>query len=760
MDKVAIIETKSNRNGYTFSFEYDRYQLCSNANINKVLRADVDIDIDIDFYDWIILVGSDALKFYTKETSVTQYTGRLVSEKFISIINPAMIAFNPAMQKIWDDSASSIEKIIEGKTTSLDISECVEGITDTSRALEYIQEAIDYPDVNYIGLDSETSALYPRDGYILGISLSYRANHGVYIDSMCMDDAVVEKLQELFNKKIVVFQNAKFDLKFFEYHFNFEFPNFQDTMLMHYLLDEHSPHNLKFLAIRYTVYGDYEKPLVNWKNNFCRANGIKQSDFTYDVIPFDIMYPYASIDAIVTFLLFDIFRSSLSKNKKLKRVYNSLMLPACRMLTDIEQNGIPFDKGRLLAAEKLMDIEIAEAVNKLYKFEEIIAFEKANKGLIVNDTFNPNSVKQLRSLLFDHIGLKPTGKKTDKKADSTDAEVLKELGLLHPVPKLILEIRQKRKIKNTYLSKIIPELDLDGRLRTGFNQHVTTSGRLSSSGKLNAQQLPRDNPIVKGCIKTKQDFKIVSMDLQTAEMYFAAALSGDLVLMNIFKSKANFHSTVAKEVFNLPCSVEAVAEEFTNERFATKAINFGIIYGAVGYTISKSILKDTGVYISPEQCDEYIKDYFKRFPQLNKWLKNTRKFIKDNGFIYSHFGRKRRLPNVNSADKSKREHEIRSGLNFVIQSLASDINVLGAIETNEWVKDNNKDIKMFMLVHDSILAEVPDKLIPEYTKILKGFVQKDRGASIPGCPVGCDFDIGEDYSIGKFEKAYPNLILV
>lgn len=752
---IAVIETKINRNQYDFSFDFERFQLCSNTSIKKVLKADVDIEIDTDEYDWVILIGADALKYFTKQTAVTQYTGRLIDKKYIAMVNPAAISFNPAVQKVWDESVESAENIIAGRIEAIDFDSCVEGITDKKRALEYIQEAIDWAEDDYVGLDSETSALYPRDGYILGISLCYRPDFGAYIDAMIIDEEVEEKLQELCNKKLIVFHNAKFDLKFFEYHFNITFPKFHDTMLMHYILDELNRHGLKYLAIRYTLWGDYERDLEEWKKDYCRTNKVKVADFTYDVIPFETMFPYASIDAIVTFQLFAIFRKSLNQNKKLKRVYNSLMLPACRMLTDIEQNGIPFDKERLLKSEKLMDEDIALAVAKLYEFPEIKKFEEDNKDTIKDGIFNPNSVKQLRQLLFDYLGLKPTGKKTGKGEHSTDADVLKELGLNHPIPKLILEIRQKGKIKNTYLSKIIPELDLDSRLRTNFNQHVTTSGRLSSSGKLNAQQLPRDNPIVKGCIRAREGYKIISMDLKTAEMYYAAVLSEDKNLIAIFQSGENFHSSVAKDVFNLDCEVEEVEHLHSKYRNATKAINFGIIYGAQGFTISASILSDTGVYISPAECNEYIRIYFRRFPQLKKWIKSTQRFIADNAFIYSHFGRKRRLPKANSDNKGERAHEIRSGLNFVIQSLASDINVLGAIDIQNWISAEKKDIKLFALVHDSILAEVKDELIEEYVKKLTDYIQKDRGVAMQNCPIGCDFEIGEDYSFGKFTNKYP-----
>ena len=128
----------------------------------------------------------------------------------------------------------------------------------------------------------------------------------------------------------------------------------------------------------------------------------------------------------------------------------------------------------------------------------------------------------------------------------------------------------------------------------------------------------------------------------------------------------------------------------------------------------------------------------------------------DNGFIYSHFGRKRRLPNVRSDNKGVASHEVRSGLNFLVQSIASDINLLGAIDTHNELKNMpwGSEAKIFALVHDSILAEVSETAVDSYCYLLRECVQMDRGLSIPGTPVGCDFDIGDDYSFGKFEKMY------
>lgn len=757
MARVLIVETKPSNNTYRqFDFDYDRVSLTSDPNLKKVLKKDVEIETSIaDNYDWVILVGSEPFKLFTGKSSVTEYCGKVVAEKFIPTINPAMLAFKPEAKPVWEDAVKAINGFVKGTRTVPKYNLInFKGITDEEEAYRYLEWCIVQP-YAYVGLDSETTSLYPRNGEILGVSISAAPNTGAYISADCISDRVNKLFLEIFAKKIVVFHNAKFDMAFFAYHMGWFFPNFEDTMLLHYALDEQpGNHGLKQLALQYTDYGDYEEPLQLFIVEYCKKNGVLKSDFNYGLIPFDVMWPYASIDACVTFLLYDKFKRAVQKNPRLHKMYTEILIPGSRLLTKVQDNGVPFDIERLKLAQKIMTKEIDEAVQKLKAYPEVQKFER-DQGA----EFNPNSVQQLRKLLFDYLGLTPTGLLTGTGADSTNAEVLEQLAEEHPIPKLILTIRKQGKIKNTYLDKIIPELDRDGRLRTNFNLHSTTSGRLSSSGKLNMQQLPRDNPAVKGCIKARPGYKIVSMDLTTAEMYIAAVLSGDPELMDVFRSGGDFHSAIAKKVFSLPCKVEDVKMLFPGERQAAKAISFGILYGAgankIAATVTKSMQeKDPNAFYSKSEAQQAIDEYFGTFKRLKRWLTSSEGKIMADSFIYSHFGRKRRLRNISSDNKGIVAHEVRSGINFLIQSPSSDINLLGCIEMQNFIEKNKLDARIFALVHDSILAEVKEDAVDIYMSTLRGFIEKDRGLNIQGKPIGCDFHVSDDYSEGKFEEKF------
>lgn len=750
MKRVALIDKAPNRTRYSdyFPFEFEQFHMSSKP-ITKLLKKDVDLDFDAELYDLVILVGAEAAKEYAKITSVTNMAGQLVNDKFVCITNPAMLAFKPEGKPDFERARDKILKIHSGETKPAITGDFL-GISSTEEAYKFLQEV--YANAQgVVCVDTETTALYPRDGYVLGVSISYKPKHGRYILTDCLDERCIELLQTIANTFDIVFHNLKFDFKMIRYHLGITFrpDHVHDTMVMHYVLDENDSHGLKELALKYTDYGNYDAALDTFKKEYCRSHGILEENFSYDLIPFDIISEYAAIDTAVTYELFQKFWPIIQKNDKFSWVYKNLLIAGTVFLMNMEEVGIPIDRERMERANVYLDGAIERAKQEIFTFDAIRQFE-VNTCKI----FNPNSVFHLREVLFDYVGLTPTGKKTATGAISTDAEVLEKLAEEHPLPGAILKVRQLGKIQNTYINKILPELNKDGRIRTNFNLIFTTSGRLSSSGKFNAQQIPRDDPIIKGCIRAPLGYKIVSQDLTTAEMYYAAVLSADKNLQQVFASGGDFHSTIAKMVFNLPCPVEEVKKLYPEMRQSAKAISFGILYGSGAQKVSVTVTKATGNPYPVHQAQEDITAYFTKFNKLKKWLDSRKDFISENGYTYSFFGRKRRLENVFSSDKGIAAHEVRSGINSEVQSLASDINLLAAIETQAKCDTMNLDAKIFMLVHDSIVALVREYQVDEYCSILKQATQQDRGCSIQGSPIGVDQDVGDDYSFGDFEKTY------
>lgn len=752
MTKIAIVDKYNRGTDYISIFEginADEYHLCT-KNIKKLLKKDIDIEIDPDNYDFIITVGADATKFFSPSSTVSSHQGYLVDEKYLPIIDPTMLVFKPGMEGAFNKAVDNILNYVNGNTKPAIHRESI-GVQDEDLAEATLLEILK-ADKTVCALDTETSALYPRDGYVLGISIAISTTKGYYISSEVMNDTCVSLMQKIINKHHIVFHNAKFDIAMLAYHFGLDFglkqilnpDSFDDTMVMHYCLDEtQGTHGLKDLAIKYTDLGDYDRDLELFKKEYRSLHKIKISDFTYDLIPFDIMYPYAAIDTMATLELYYKF-IDLLKNSKLEGAYN-MIKRGIKLLVKIEDNGVPFSTDKLHKAQVELTEQIYALESSLYDYKEVFTLEKQ-----LEVKFNPNSTQQLAFLFYHVLNLPKHGKKTATGADSMDVEVLTALSTKHPIVSIISELKKLKKIKSTYIDKILIGLDWDNKLRTGFNLTTTTSGRLSSSGKLNMQQLPRDNKIVKACISAGGDYVIVSQDLGTAEMYVAAVLSGDKNLQKVFINKQNgtgadFHSTIAHMVFRIPCDVKDVKKLHPLLRQAAKAISFGILYGSGPDKVADTVNSEGGNY-TVEDAKEAINTYFATFPKLKKWLDNNKQYIKTNGFIYSIFGRKRRLGNVFSKDRATQGHEIRSGINFLVQSVASDINLLATIEIQNYIYNTEIDVELFGLVHDSILAKVHVKDLDEYLRIAKDFTQKDFGVMIPNCPISVDQEVGKDYS--------------
>ena len=510
-------------------------------------------------------------------------------------------------------------------------------------------------------------------------------------------------------------------------------------MLLNYCLEEAvGTHGLKPLALRFTDLGDYEKELDNYKKTFARKNKIKLADFNYGMLPMDILAPYACKDADATFQLYNKFKPLVNKSSDFLKLYSSILKPATKALKILERTGGPINTKQLENLDKEYRIDIEECIEEINQHSAVQRFERMH-----NKIFNPNSTMQLRQLFFEIIGLK-SKKKTATGALSVDKEVLQTLN--HPLAQAVLDLREKTKLSGTYISNIKKGIDKDNRLRSGFNIQGTTSGRLSSSGNLNYQNIPRDNKDIKKLFKARDGYKIVQCDLGTAEVYYAAVLSNDSFLQQAFIDKLDFHSYVAKQMFNLSCEISDVKKDYPNERQYAKAITFGIMYQAGPAKIAETVNKDAaaGEEITKAQASQFIQKYFREAKSLKKFIDDSNRQIENHAFIYSHFGRKRRLPESKSPNKGVASHAVRSGVNFLVQSVASDINLLGVIDLMEWIYDNgySKDMLTFTVVHDSIVSEVREDLINTYIENTTRCIQKDRGLAIPNCPIKVDFEVG------------------
>jgi len=722
---------------YLKGVEYDTKFLHSGSK-EKILKKDLDLDMsELDGYKILCPVGADALKYVAGMTGIQKYNGVFIEKKYLPIMHPNITIIKPQMEDEIQRAFSQIPKLLDGE--DLQSHEKDYCFIETQSQLDKYTQELD--DATTLVVDIETTSVSPHTGVILGIAISTRPHQGLYVSSELVYKHK-EWFHNLFKNRKCIFHNSKFDTNYMETELGFEFPDYEDTMLLHYCLEEAvGTHGLKPLALRFTDLGDYERELDEYKKSWARKNKVKLADFNYGMLPSDILAPYACKDADATFQLYMKFKPLVDKSEEFNRLYSTILLPATHAMKRLEKNGGPIEIEQVTYLTEQYTIDMEECLEEIMMSDAVQRFERTQ-----GKDFNPNSTYHLRELFFNILNMKVT-KKTETGAPSTDKEVLANMG--HPLADAILDLREKTKLAGTYISNIRNGVDKDGRLRSGFNIHGTTSGRLSSSGNLNYQNIPRDNKDIKKLFRARPGYKIIQCDLGTAEVYYAAMLSGDEFLQKAFIDKLDFHSYVAKQMFNLPETVNEVKKLHPNERQYAKAITFGIMYQAGPAKIAETVNKDAkpGEEISVPQSKQFINKYFSEAKMLKKFIDSSNQQIENHAFIYSFFGRKRRLPEAKSPNQGVAKHAIRSGVNFLVQSVASDINIFGVIDLIKWIEDNDylDAILPFTVVHDSIVAEVREDLIDTYIENARRCIQTDRGLTIPGCPIKVDFEIGPSW---------------
>ena len=723
---------------YLKGVEYD-VKFLNSTGKEKILKKDIDLDMsELNDYKIKVCVGAESLKYVAGMTGVQKYNGVFLEKKYLPIMHPKICIIKPQLEDEIQRAFAQIPKLLSGEDVGKQAEKDYCFIETEEQFLKYKQELEDAPT---LVVDIETTSVSPHTGVILGIAISTRPHQGLYV-SIDVVNANKKWFHMLFVNRKCIFHNSKFDTNYMETELGFEFPDYEDTMLLHYCLEEAvGTHGLKPLALRFTDLGDYERELDEYKKSWARKNKVKLADFNYGMLPSDILAPYACKDADATFQLYVKFKPLVDKSEEFNKLYGTILKPATHAMKRLEKNGGPVDIDQVRYLTEQYTIDMEECLEEIMSHEAVQRFERTQ-----NKDFNPNSTYHLRELFFNILSMKVT-KKTDTGAPSTDKEVLANMG--HPLAEAILDLREKTKLAGTYISNIRNGVDKDGRLRSGFNIHGTTSGRLSSSGNLNYQNIPRDNKDIKKLFRARPGYKIIQCDLGTAEVYYAAMLSGDQFLQKAFIDKLDFHSYVAKQMFNLPCEVNEVKKLYGNERQYAKAITFGIMYQAGPAKIAETVNKDAkeGEQISVPQSKQFINKYFSEAKALKRFIDASNSQIENHAFIYSFFGRKRRLPEAKSPNPGVSKHAIRSGVNFLVQSVASDINVLGVIDLIEWIEDNDylDAILPFTVVHDSIVSEVREDLVDTYIENAKRCIQKDRGLSIPKCPIKVDFEIGPSW---------------
>ena len=468
-----------------------------------------------------------------------------------------------------------------------------------------------------------------------------------------------------------------------------------DTMLMSYVLEAHLKHDLAGVAFRHLAStAPAEEELFGKGAQKVSAKRLDAAK----------AYAWAGRRVAVIKTLGTVLKEKLARETSLLRVYQEIELPICEILWKMERVGVSIDTVELSKQSS----ELAKAISCAEKKIEELAGEP----------FNPASPKQLAHILFEKLGL-PVHKKTSAGTPSTAEEVLSELALDYPLPKLILDYRKFSKLKGTYTDKLPLMVDLrDNRVHTTFGQATAVTGRLASSDP-NLQNIPVRTPEgrrVREAFVARPGFKILSADYSQIELRIMAHLSGDKGLIRAFNSGADVHKATASEVFSV--ALDAVTAD---QRRMAKVINFGLIYGMSAFGLAKNL------GIDRTSAKRYMEEYFARYPGVSEYMERTRGEAKEKGFVSTVFGRRLWIPELKSSSAQVRAAAERAAINAPVQGTAADVIKLAMIAVDSWLKKEKLESRVVLQVHDELVIEVPDGEVDlvktELPRLMSGVAQ-------------------------------------
>ena len=534
--------------------------------------------------------------------------------------------------------------------------------------------------------DTETTSLDYMEARIVGVSFAVEIGRAAYVPlahdylgapEQLDRDAVLAQLKPLLEDEALckVGQNLKYDASVLANHGialkGIEF----DTMLESYVLDSTATrHDMDSLALKYLGH-----KTIHFED--IAGKGAKQ--LTFNQVKLEEAGPYAAEDADITLRLHQALWPQLAEQAGPSKVFREIEMPLVPVLSRIERRGALISRELLLGQSAELGKRLQELQGRAYE--------------LAGQEFNLGSPKQLGDILFDKLAL-PILKKTPKGAPSTAEEVLAELALDYPLPKLLLEHRSLSKLKSTYTDKLPDMINSHtGRVHTSYHQAVAATGRLSSSDP-NLQNIPirtEEGRRIRQAFVAPQGYRIVAADYSQIELRIMAHLSGDAGLLKAFQEGRDVHRATASEVFEV--DLEEVSGE---QRRKAKAINFGLIYGMSAFGLARQL------HLGRKESQQYIDRYFERYPGVQQYMDRTRALAREQGYVETLFGRRLHLPEINARNKMRAQAAERTAINAPMQGTAADIIKRAMLAVDSWLRNEGPDATMIMQVHDELVFEV------------------------------------------------------
>lgn len=605
--------------------------------------------------------------FELKDVNLNEYIEKLENLEFKSIINKFF-------KDVKKDNSNSINHIIDSEV--INFSEIFDKIkNDKSIAVKF------FSDKEYIY----------REKFYIGVYSDY--NKKSYI----CKEFNLEDFERLCNSDIKI---VGYDIKeelFFLLKNNFEVNNYEDVMILEYLVDSNKG-NYDITKVSEELL---HLEIIDLKERFGKGKN-KKTFFDLDE---DIIVKYISQYVFAISELYSIFVQKVKENN-LYSLYENVEKPLVKILADMEKTGVKVDKNKIL--------ELNEEYSKLADEYEQRVYE------IAGEVFNLNSPKQLGVILFDKMKL-PVVKKT-KTGYSTDVEVLEKLSEDYEIAEYILKYRSLNKLISTYLVGILDYIMEDDRVRTSYKQMITATGRLSSVDP-NLQNIPvrtQEGKNIRKVFVADKNKVFIDADYSQIELRVLAHLSKDLVMIDSFKNDLDIHYKTASEVFGVP--IEEVTD---NQRRSAKAVNFGIVYGISDYGLSKDL------NITRNEARQYIDGYLNTYPNIKNYMEEIVKIAKKDGYVTTILGRKRYIPEINSKNFNIRSFGERIALNTPIQGSAADIIKLAMIKVYERLKEEKVNAKLILQIHDELIIECDEKEKDIVKNILKESMENVYKLDLP-----------------------------
>ena len=551
--------------------------------------------------------------------------------------------------------------------------------------------------------DTETTSLDYRVAEIVGFSIAFDAKDAYYVPlahdyegapQQLNRDQVLAQIKPILENNAVdkIGHHLKYDAHVLENHGIHLQGWYFDTMLASYVLNSVATrHGMDDVARLYLSHltTSYEQ---------IAGKGVKQK--TFNQIEIETAAHYAAEDAHVTYRLYEVLSAKLQKHPELVNILHNIEMPVARVLTSMEENGIQLD----LKFLDQLGVDFSQTMQDLEN--QIVE--------LAGENFNVSSPKQVGEILFDKLGLKG-GKKTATGQYSTSESVLEKIE--HPISSLILDYRGLSKLKSTYTDGLLKQANNDThRVHTSYHQALTATGRLSSTDP-NLQNIPIRTEIgrqIRKAFVAPEGRVLLAADYSQIELRLMAHFSQDDALLDAFNHGQDVHRRTAAEVLGI-----ALEDVTSDQRRQAKAVNFGLLYGMSEF----GLIRQLG--FTREESQNYIKQYFQRYPGIYEYMQRTRQVALEQGFVETILGRRLYTPDIAARNMMVRKAAERAAINAPLQGSAADIIKMAMIEVDKMLPQ--AQAKMLLQVHDELVFEVDadaaDELAPKLAEVMQSVVE-------------------------------------